>query len=397
MGRSSQRAAESDEQPRRRRRTKVAVPPVAAADGLATVAARRATREAVSKRGVVNRARRMTASGHSLRQATEEAAKLGKGLAAETQLAASLTSRSGLVGRKVRARPNFDPCHPTEDIIVTEFGAKVGAFQVKNGQPPYVQREIESGKYASIVANREAVAHLEQVGVLKQGEIPSCINHSGIQSAQLSSVFTRQETIEVLTSILEVPTWQDRLNPIFVAAKAGANDGAITFGLSLATQTVEDLIAGRCLDFVPMVGEALKTSSKAFVRTTVVTYGQSIEFLRRAKRAFSDRLIHAIASSTLVTSAVVDVVVDFAFDLVDVIRGKMDHETLLRNLGVNTCGAIGSVAGASIALVVASRVPWWLLLLVVAVGMWLGCVGGRWIGRRIFDEDTNANPQPAPA
>jgi len=229
-------------------------PPVAAADGIARVAARHAARISMSERGLVTRARRMVAAGHSAASASEHAATQGKGYVAETDLAAS-------------------------------FAARV-----------------------------------------------------------------------------------------------------VNFGLSVAFQTVEDLLAGKPLEFMSMVGEAAKAGAKAFVRTTVVTYSQAVILLRRAKSAFSSRLIRAITSSTLVMSAVADVVVEFAVDFVAVIRGEMDGETLLRNLGVNTCGAIGSLAGAGIALAVARGAPWLLLLLAIAAGLWIGREAGRLFGGHIFGE-----------
>jgi len=83
----------------------------------------------------------------------------------------------------------------------------------------------------------------------------------------------------------------------------------VNFGLSLVSQAVEDWLSGRPSEFLPMVGEAVKAGAKAVLRTTVVTYSQSITLLRRAKGAFSTRLIRAITSSTLVMSAIADVVV----------------------------------------------------------------------------------------
>ena len=389
--------ANPNQRPHRKRRTKVMVPPVAAADGVATVAARHYLRDALSGRGPATQARRLVAAGHPVQSAAKQAAELGKGYLAEIELASSVSARSGLVGSPVRARPNSDSFHQTDDIILTEAGVRVGAVQVKNGKPAYIQREIESGKYTAVVANREAVERLEQVGALKEGQVPSCINHSGIQSTQLTATSTRTGAADVLTATLEGPTWRDHVVPVLVAAKSGTTDGALTFGLSLVAQIVEDIVAGRRLDFGPMVGEALKSGTKAFVRTSVVTYSQALTLLRRAKRGFSDRLIHAITSSTMVMSAMADVVVDFAFDVVAVIRGEMDEDTLLRNLGVNACGAIGSLVGVEIALAVGKKGPWLLLLVLIAIGLLIGGWAGRRAGRQIFDEDEKPIPEPEPA
>ena len=389
--------ANPKQHPRRKRRTKVMVPPVAAADGVATVAAQHYLRDALSRRGPATQARRLVAAGHSVAGAAEQAAELGKGYLAEIELASSVSARSGLVASSVRARPNGDPFHQTDDVILIEAGVSVGAVQVKNGKPAYIQREIESGKYTDVVANREAVERLEQVGALKEGQVPSCINHSGIQSTQLTAASTRKGAAEVLKATLEGPTWRDHVVPVLIAAKAGATDGVVTLGLSLVAQTVEDVVADRRPDFGAMLGEAFKSGTKAFIRTSVVTYSQSLTFLRRAEKAFSARLIHAITSSTLVMSAVVDVVVDFAFDVVAVIRGEMDEDTLLRNLGVNACGAIGSLVGVEIALAVGKKGPWLLLLVLIAIGLLIGGWAGRRVGRQIFDEDEKPIPEPEPA
>lgn len=386
--------ANPNQRPHRKRRTKVMVPPVAAADGVATVAARHYLRDALSGRGPATQARRLVAAGHPVQSAAKQAAELGKGYLAEIELASSVSARSGLVGSPVRARPNSDSFHQTDDIILTEAGVRVGAVQVKNGKPAYIQREIESGKYTAVVANREAVERLEQVGALKKGQVPSCINHSGIQSTQLTATSTRTGAADVLTATLEGPTWRDHVVPVLVAAKAGATDGAITLGLSLVAQIIEDVVAGRRPDFGSMLGEALKSGTKAFIRTGAVTYSQALTLLRRAKNAFSARLIHAITSSTMVMSAMADVVVEFAFDLVGVIRGEMDEDTLLRNLGMNMCGGLGSLAGVGIALVAAKGAPWWLLLLAMTIGLWVGREAGRQIGGRIFGE-ANTEPEGA--
>jgi hypothetical protein len=361
-------------------------PPVAAADGIARVAARRAARISMSERGLVTRARRMVAAGHSAASASEHAATQGKGYVAETDLAASFAARSGLLGSTASAYPNPNASHPTDDIILTQSGHKAGAVQVKNGLPGYVQRHIESGKYPSIVANREAVAHLEKIGVVADGQIPSCIEYAGIRSIDFSAEATHKEAKDLLVAALEKSPHSDRIMALASAARSGRTDSVVNFGLSVAFQTVEDLLAGKPLDVMSIVGEAAKAGAKAFVRTTVVTYSQAVILLRRAKSAFSSRLIRAITSSTLVMSAVADVVVEFAVDFVAVIRGEMDGETLLRNLGVNTCGAIGSLAGAGIALAVARGAPWLLLLLAIAAGLWIGREAGRLFGGHIFGE-----------
>jgi hypothetical protein len=119
-----------------------------------------------------------------------------------------------------------------------------------------------------------------------------------------------------------------------------------------------------------------------------------LTFLRRAEKAFSARLIHAITSSTLVMSAVADVVVEFAFDLVAVIRGEMDEQTLLRNLGVNTCGVIGSLAGVGMALAVSRRAPWWATIVLMLVFMWIGGTFGRRAGRCLFGKESNERQAP---
>ena len=123
---------------RRKRKTNAMMPPVAAADGVARVAARRSARHSISKRGPVVRARRMVAAGVSAESAAEAVAKVAKGYVAEAQLAASVSARSGLVGSNVGAHPNPNPFDPTDDIILTQAGIRSGAVQVKNGQREYI-------------------------------------------------------------------------------------------------------------------------------------------------------------------------------------------------------------------------------------------------------------------
>ena len=378
---------------RRKRGSSPMVPPVAVPDGVARVAARRAARLSLSERGAVIRFRRLVNAGHSPDIAAEQVSKTAKGLVAEPELAASLSARAGLIGSTAGAHPNPNTVHPTEDLILTLAGAKAGASQVKNGQPNYVKQQLESGKYSNIVANREAVDALEQIGAVAKGQVPSCIDHAGVKSIELSAAETHKTAKDLLVSALQDSAHGDRVFALVTAVKSGATDGAVTFGLNLATQMVDDLLSGRPLEPLSMVGEAAKAGAKATLRTAVVTYSQSITLLRRAKNAFSSRLIRAITSSTLAMSAVADVVVEFAFDVADVLRGKIDEETLFQNLGVNTCGAIGGLAVGGLALMAIRGAPWWLTLLVLGIGLWLGTVFGRRLGSRLFrDESASQSP-----
>jgi len=372
------------------------MPPVAVADGVARIAARRSAQDSISRRGPVVRARRMVAAGVSTESAAEAMAKVAKGYVAEAQLAASVSARSGLVGSNVGAYPNRNAFDPTDDIILTQAGIRSGAVQVKNGQRDYILKQVESGKYPSIVANRDAVEGLERIGGLAKGQVSSCIDHAGVRSVEFSSVETHQEAKDLLVSALQESSHSEHVMALACAVKSGTADGVVNFGLSLVSQAVEDRLSGRPSEFLPMVGEAVKAGAKAVLRTTVVTYSQSITLLRRAKGAFSARLIRAITSSTLVMSAIADVVVDFAFDVVDVLRGKIDEETLFRNLGVNSCGALGGLAGAGLALLATRDAPWWLKLLLVGVGLWLGAVYGRRLGKHLFRDEEATLPEVLP-
>ena len=265
-----------------RRGPRIQLLPVAAADGVARVAGRRSARAAIGKRGLVKRVRSLAAAGHNTASAAEVVAQQGKGYVAEAQLAASYSARAGLVGSSARAHPNHDAFHPTDDIILTEAGKRAGAIQVKDGLPDYVLRHHESGKYPSIVANREAVEHLEQVGAIAGGQIPSYIEHSGVRSTDFTAKATHMEAKGLLVSALEESPHHEHVMALASAARSGAADGAVTFGLSLAAQAVEDMLAGKPLEFLPMVGEAAKAGAKAFVRTTAVTFSQSMTLLRRA-------------------------------------------------------------------------------------------------------------------
>jgi uncharacterized membrane protein YfcA len=92
---------------------------------------------------------------------------------------------------------------------------------------------------------------------------------------------------------------------------------------------------------------------------------------------------------------VADVVIEAAFDLVEVHHGRMDWDTLLRNLGVNTLTAAGGVGGAIVGARLARNAPWPVALLAIFGGMWLGSKGGRLVGEWLFEEETDGGWQPA--
>jgi hypothetical protein len=276
-------------------------------------------------------------------------------------------------------------------------GRRATAVQVKTGGAPYIADALGSGRYDNtvLIANVEAVAALEKLGASAKGAIPSRLSFAGIESLPLSAADTRARTVEALAKIMSGAPYHDHIEPLIVGIKAGASDGIQTLGLNLLVDLVVAVATGSTFDFEAAFTRSLKAGAKVALRNGAVTWAQVTTFLKRGKRAFSARLIHRIASSTFVMSAVADVVIETAFDLVEVHRGRMDWDTLFRNLGVNTLTAAGGLGGAVVGARLARNAPWPVALLAIFGGMWLGTKGGRLAGEWLFDEAIDHGWQPA--
>jgi hypothetical protein len=380
-----------------RKKRALDLPPVAVADAVGVAASHEYTHAVLGTRGAAKAVKTLVGRGVSTEEAIAQVAARAKGHMGEIDLATSLTARSGLVGRAATARPNPLSTHPTDDILLGIAGRTTAAAQIKNGSTSYVSAAITSGQYEGtmFIANTEAVAALEQAGAVEKGLVPSRLSFGGIDSCSLSAADTRARTAEVLGKVMSGARFHDRIAPFVIAAKAGVSDGIQTLGLNLVVDLVEAVATGGAFDFEAAFTRSAKVGAKVALRNGAVTWSQVTTFLARAKGAFSARLIHRITSSTFAMSAVADVVIETAFDLVEVYRGRMDWDTLLRNLGVNTLTAAGGLGGAILGAAVAGSASWPVALVAIFLGMWLGAKGGRLLGEHLFDGEAEGGWQPA--
>jgi hypothetical protein len=334
------------------------------------------------------------AKGGSAAIARSRATDLLKGKVAEHQVAASFTARSGFSGSTLRARPNFDEWHPKHDLIITDNGRPVGGVQLKDGQASYVKMELPKYPDTPVVVNTEAATALGPDCGTGAGPVRTTICRGSVESAPFSEADTRVEAATMLAEELDGPAWRSQFSSLVSAAKAGGRDGLVAVGLNLAIGYVEAKIAGSAWSFEEAVGSAMKAGAKVMIRSGLVTWAHIQKFLRYAKQAFSDRLIHTVCSSTVVATAVAEVVVETGADLIAVFRGTMDWDTLLRRLGVATTRAVGGALGAVAALALTKDAPPWVALVALIVLVWIGARLGKSVGEKLFEGEGLV---PAPA
>jgi hypothetical protein len=180
---------------------------------------------------------------------------------------------------------------------------------------------------------------------------------------------------------------QDALGPLGVlwhSTRAGFADGLASFGLGLVGQIADSIVRGAELHIPTAIRSAFVGGARSAARSGLETWMLLDKFVARARREFSSKLLQRIAKSRIVVSAIAEVVVETAIDLVDVLRNRMTFEDLLRRFGVHVATAGGAAVGVSLALTLARGLGGLPCLLLTVAGGYLGARAGRAVGEALF-------------
>lgn len=353
--------------------------PLASPTALASFATSQHAPEMLIRGGPYQRAVKVMASGADAMTASVVAAAQGKGHVAELAQSAHFTASSAALGGPHHARPNPLANDPRVDVEVRRGRARVSGSQVKVGSPQYVRRAVRAGKYENLIVNAESFEHVAHApGVTDR------LGHAGIAAPQLTADEVETTATDALHRMLTERDVATQLDALVRAGQAGLRDGVVSFGLGLVEQVADAVFRRLPLDVRAAVRAALSGAARSAARTGIEAWMLLRRFAEKAGAAFSSRLLHRIARSRLTASAVAEVVVETAIDLVAVLRRQMSFEQLLRRFGVHVTTAGGGALGAAAGLALTRGRPSWLRVLAVLLGGWVGSHGGRALGEGLF-------------
>jgi hypothetical protein len=307
------------------------------------------------------------------------AAAQGKGHVAELAQSAHFTAASAALGGPNRARPNPVANDPRVDVEVLRCQRRTWGSQLKVGSPQYVRRAVRAGKYENLIVNAEAFEH-----VAHERGVSDRLDHAGVAAPQLTAADAEATATEVLQKMLLERDAVTQIDALARACQAGFHDGVVAFGLGLAGEVADAIFRGLALDLRAAVGAAFGGAARSAARTGVEAWLMLQRFVSKARAAFSSRLLQRIARFRIAVSAIAEVVVETAIDLVDVLRGRMSFNELLRRFGVHVTTAGGAAIGVASGLALARGGPWWVSALAAVLGGWIGAKGGRAVGEALF-------------
>lgn len=363
--------------------------PLTSPSALASFATAAHAPHILTRGGPYQRAFNVMQRGSDPLTASVVAAAQGKGHVAELAQSAHFTTASAALGRSRRARPNPIANDPLVDVEVVRRSRRTWGTQLKVGSPAYVRRAVRAGKYENLIVNAEAFTHVaHEVGVADR------LDHAGVTAPQLTAAEAEATAIEVLERMLTEREAVTQLDALLHAGQAAFRDGVVTFGLGLAGELAGAMFGGLAVDLRSAVDAAFGGAARSAARTGIEAWMLMQRFASKARAAFCSRLLHRIAQSRIMVSAIAEVVVETAIDLVDVLRGRMSFEDLLRRFGVHVTTAGGAAIGVAAGLALARGGPWWLSGLAALLGGWVGAKGGRAVGEALFMPAPPALPAP---
>jgi hypothetical protein len=366
--------------------------PLASGESLSAAAVATYAPAALLRGGPINRAANLVAAGLSIDAAAATAARQGKGHVGEVQQSAGYSARAGALRRPYRARPNRQANDPSVDVELRRSRRRAAGAQIKVGSPQYVLRAARSGRYEMLVVNTEARAALAHGYGL---ELSDTLDFRGNSSVRLSA---EECEVRATESIARVELPVDFGDKLALYARAGQRAGLETFATALLCDLVQAVWSGRPFDLAGSVRAAVGSAGRSAARSAVQSHFLVEQFLAKARRQFSDRLLHRIAGSAVVLGAVAEVVVETAIDLVRVMRNEMTFDALLRSFGVHTCTAAGGALGMLIAGALTGGAVWWVQAAAMVAGGAIGAHYGRQIGTNLFDAPAlPAAPLPSTA
>jgi hypothetical protein len=353
--------------------------PLASSRALADVATILHAPHILTRGGPYQRSLNLVARGADPFTASAMAAAQGKGHVAELSQAAHYTSTAAALGQSLRARPNPVANDPRTDVEVLRRRTRTLGSQLKVGSPAYVRRAVRAGRYQHLIVNVEAIE-----GVAGEPGVMDRLEHRGIAAPQVTASECESTATEALARMLLDEDTVTQLDALTLSARAGVHDGLLSFALGLVGQVSHSVFRGVAFDGHAAIHAALGGAARAAARTGIETWMLLQRFVEKARAAFSSRLLQRIAGSRVVTSAIAEVILETAIDIVDVLRGRMSFDDLLRRFGVHVTTAAGAAVGVAAGLALTRGMPWWASALAAVLGGYAGSTVGRQIGEAVF-------------
>lgn len=348
---------------------------------------------ALLRGGPVQRAAKLVTTGVPVKVAAAMAARQGKGHVGEVQQAAGYSTRAGVLGRPYHARPNRRANDPAIDVELRRSRRRAAGAQIKVGSARYVLRAARSGRYGMLVVNTEARGALAEAYGM---ELDDALSFGGNVGLSLSAEECEEQATESIVRVLTGELPFDFADNLVLSAQAGRRAGLESFASSLLLDLVQAVWSGRPLDLGASVRAAVGSAVRSAARAGVQAHLIIQQFLAKARRQFSDRLLHRIAGSAVVLGAVAEVIVETAIDLVRVMRNEMTFDDLLRSFGVHVFTAAGGAVGMLIAGAMTGGAVWWVQAGAMIAGGAIGAHCGRKIGTNVFDAPALPAAPPHP-
>lgn len=356
--------------------------PLAPGAALSSAAVATYSPAALVRGGPMQRAAKLVTAGVPVNVAAATAARQGKGHVGEVQQAAGYSTRAGALGRAYHARPNRCANDPAIDVELRRSRRRAAGAQIKVGSARYVLRAAQSGRYGMLVVNTEARDALaDDYGL----ELDDALGFRGNVGLRLSAEDCEEQATESIVRVLTDELPFGFADNLALCAQAGRRAGLESFASGLLLDLVQAVWSGRSFDLGASVRAAARSAVRSAARAGVQAHFMIRQFLAKAARQFSDRLLHRIAGSAVVLGAVAEVVVETTIDLVRVMRKEMTFDDLLRSFGVHVCTATGGAVGMAIAGALTGGAAWWVQALAMVAGGAVGAHYGRQIGTNLFD------------
>lgn len=362
----------------------LAASPLASSQALASVATLAHAPHMLRRGGPHQRSVNLVARGADITTASVIAAAQGKGHVGELAQSAHFTTAAVALGRPNRARPNPIANDPRIDVEVLNGGKRRFGAQVKVGTPAYIEKSIRGGKYDHLIANVEA---LDELGIADV--VPDRLDFDRVTAPQLSAAECESTAIDALERMLLDTDAVATLDVLTQSARAGAHQGLASFAMSLVGQFAHSMLHGIELDVRAAVEASLAGAARAAARTSIETALLIRRFLEEASTAFSSRLLARITRSRIAVSAIAEVILETSVDVVDVLRGRMSFEDLLRRFGVHVMTATGGALGFAAGLALTANAHPLVSILVACGFAYAGSQAGRALGEQAFLRTTH--------
>ena len=254
-----------------------------------------------------------------------------------------------------------------KDILIKKINKKgkvveIGSQEVKTGSREYALKQSESGKYKSVVTNKENIK-----GLPNEGKMKKTMQKNEISSKPYSEKEAVKKTKKVLKKQFKNEPAVSKLDECKIvgseAGKAAGKSALISGGVTATIEIGTTLIKGKKIN-LKKVGKKTINSAKegAFDAglKTVATKGVEKVILSNAGKNIAKKAIGKTASKALtknvgkIAGPAGGFIIDSAVDVVQCARGKQDIKTAVKSVSLNAINAglyaTFPVAGAAMTL-----------------------------------------------